>query len=110
MDLETLQTKDMKFESATRSGAEISGIVIKVLNTLFLFLGVKNLSKHTLPINSKHTSCKFNIQFLQIQHKNFFILVPPHNLDALQLSFSSQSPGYSLMLFFNSAQYFSCFF
>ena len=39
---------------------KISSIVIEDSNTLFLFLGVKNLSKHTLPTTSTSTSYKFN--------------------------------------------------
>ena len=77
----------------------MSSILTEVSNTIFLFfLGVKNLSKHAHPTNST-----------QKRFYNFYILVAPHNLDALQLSFSSQSPSYSLMLFFNAVQYFSCF-
>ena len=76
---------------------KIDSIVTLISYTLFLFLGVKNFSKRTIPTNS-------TTHFLQIQHTlptystqkllyNLNILVAPHNLDALQLSFSSQSPA-----------------
>ena len=52
----------------------MSSIVIEVRNTLFIFLGVKNLSKYTPPTNST-----------QKLLYNVYILVALHILDALCL-------------------------